>query len=965
MRVPLLEDTFRDGLDSRWRILPEDAAVRIAEDGCRIQGENTGLFVCPGKPEWRNYTAEAEISIEALERGGFAGIAGRVSNDGKYGYRFGFAGDGRVILEKNVDGWNRLQEATQEWEAGRRLLLSLSMETIPEGTLLSASIDGRRVFCLKDADISYRNIPYGGAGLLCLQAEMTAGRFAVYGEESRIPARGVLVYKDYLSLLPGEKARLSAVVWPGEATNRNIIWKSSDPCVASVDADGLLTAVGYGTAEISAISEDAPSLRDVCHLTVRRECSRFLYLSPDGNDENPGTLEAPFRTLERARRAVREIRQNGIPEGGITVFLMGGIYRRSETFCLGPQDSGEWGREIVYRSLPGQEVRVCGSVPADGKAFRAVTDPAVLSRLRPEAVGHVMELDLKAQGITEYGELLPRGLGQDMRPVQMEVFLDGEPYDLARYPNQGFCSVGRVIDGRKGPGAVFCYTDDRSDGWTKAEDLWLYGYLENAYADSHVGVSKVDPDQKTFTLRQGTMYGVKEVPPFGGKHNKYCAYNLLEEIDIPGEYYLDRSKGVLYIWPRHPVGEGTQIELSALEAPLVALEGCANVRLESLIFENSRGMGIYEEDGANVLIRSCEFRNLGTLAVVMGRGACNAWKEQADRSEEAILRSRAIGDIKGYMWHHPDADRHPGRNIGIYGCHMHDLGCGGVILDGGSRKRLAYGRCYIEDCEVHHVNRIEKAYRGGVRFMGAGNLAAHNRFLYADHMTIDLMGNDNLIEYNEIGYSASQCGDMGAIYHGVDPTYFGNVIRYNHIHDTGAGGHVHDIYNDGRGDGLTVEGNYIGNICTRRGAASVFINGGQFNVIRGNRWYHTPFPYVFPPRWYNGVEFREEILGECQNWIVRMDIAGPLWREKYPALARFAKIETDLPYSPLNNIYEDSRMYDSFEEMCQDRDFDQKRFAFIGRYPEDREDKTAPDLQENGQRDSAGREFPGTGRKGE
>ena len=353
-----------------------------------------------------------------------------------------------------------------------------------------------------------------------------------------------------------------------------------------------------------------------------------------------------------------------------------------------------------------------------------------------------------------------------------------------------------------------------------------------------------------------------------------------------------------------------------------------------MIFENCRDMGIYEEDGENLLIRNCEFRNLGTVAIDMGRGACRRWEEQEDQSEENILRSRIIGDIKGYMWHHPDAQRHPGKNIGIYGCLFHDLGCGGVILDGGDRKTVDYGRCYMENCDICHVNRIEKAYRGGVRFMGMGNLAFHNRFLYADHMTIDLMGNDNLIEYNEIGYSTTQCGDMGTIYHGVDPTYFGNIIRYNHIHDTGAGGHVLDIYDDGRGNGLTIEGNYLGNIRTSWQGRSVFINGGQFNVTRGNRWYHTPLAYEFPPRWYNGTEFREEILRDCQNWITKMDIAGPVWAEKYPKLALMARIETDLPYSSLNNVYEDSRIYDTFEEMCQDGGFDDKRFARIGRYPE-------------------------------
>jgi hypothetical protein len=82
-----------------------------------------------------------------------------------------------------------------------------------------------------------------------------------------------------------------------------------------------------------------------------------LHVSPQGDDGNPGTLDKPFKTLERARDAVRTLRernQGQAPAGGVTVWLRGGRYELRETFVLGPEDSGQEGRPVVYRAYEGE-----------------------------------------------------------------------------------------------------------------------------------------------------------------------------------------------------------------------------------------------------------------------------------------------------------------------------------------------------------------------------------------------------------------------------------------------------------------------------------------------------------------------------------------------------------------------------------------------------------------------------------
>lgn len=65
----------------------------------------------------------------------------------------------------------------------------------------------------------------------------------------------------------GETVQLTAIVAPDNAVNKNVIWTSSDPNVATVDANGKVTAVGNGTCTITATTEDG-SFTAICTIKV-------------------------------------------------------------------------------------------------------------------------------------------------------------------------------------------------------------------------------------------------------------------------------------------------------------------------------------------------------------------------------------------------------------------------------------------------------------------------------------------------------------------------------------------------------------------------------------------------------------------------------------------------------------------------------------------------------------------------
>ena len=226
-----------------------------------------------------------------------------------------------------------------------------------------------------------------------------------------------------------------------------------------------------------------------------------IYVSTTGEDSWTGALpdpnadrsDGPLATLEAARDALR----GPANADGATVVVRGGIYERSETFHLTGEDSGSDGAPVVYRAADGETPRfVGGRRPRD---FAAVTDAAILNRLTPEARGHVVQADLNALGVTDFGD--PGGGG-------LELFFNGEPMTPARWPNEGFVRVtdlvgGDPVDVRGTKGdkiGKFMYDGDRPSRWTEESDPWVHGYWFWDWSDQRQRVESIDLENNVIAV---------------------------------------------------------------------------------------------------------------------------------------------------------------------------------------------------------------------------------------------------------------------------------------------------------------------------------------------------------------------------------------------------------------------------------------------------------------------------------
>lgn len=457
-----------------------------------------------------------------------------------------------------------------------------------------------------------------------------------------------------------------------------------------------------------------------------------LFVAPDGRDTNAGTKAEPFGSLKRARDQIRTLKREGrLPAGGAVVSLGEGVYYLDSTFRLTEEDGGSESAPVVYRSLPGEKVRLNGGREVAG--FGPVTDPEILARLDESARDHVLVADLAAQGIARIVHECPEGF-----PIKTEkmtsFYFNGERMTLARWPNDGFTLTGEMEDADD---HIICESD-RPQRWANENDVWVYGYWYVNWRDHYQQALSIDPEHRKIALRKPHPRSCYH------SRRRYFALNILAELDTPGEWYVDKEAGKLYFWPPEPVDVGTAI-ISVMQDPLVLLDHASHILLEGLTFECSGGSAVVIRGGCKNVVAGCEVCNVNGDAVV----------------------------IEG------------GRGNGVRSCDIHHVGAGAIILDAGDRQTLKPGECFAHNNHICHYGLLAHTYRVAITFRGVGNRATHNLIHDAPHGAIQVAGNEHLIEFNEIHHVVLETDDAGAVYMGRDVTERGNVFRHNYFHHLG------------------------------------------------------------------------------------------------------------------------------------------------------------------------------------
>ena len=584
-----------------------------------------------------------------------------------------------------------------------------------------------------------------------------------------------------------------------------------------------------------------------------------LYVGPEGNDNWSGTLAEPnaaksdgcFATLNRARNEIRKFKKSrSLPEGGIVVEIREGVYPLTTNFLLETEDSGTESSPIEWRARAGEVVRITGG--AEVKNFRPVIDTEALRRIDESARQHVLQANLNELGVKNLGSAAGP---DDENHDRLELFFQDKVMTLARWPNEGSARIKDVDDdnAESKPGTArssklgrIVYEGERPNRWVQEKDVWLHGFWYWEWSDARLPIESIDIDRHVIALPAALQ-------PKGFRQGQnFHAFNLLPELDSPGEWYHDRSTGILYFWPPAPIDQGKVVV--SVAPTLVFMHDISHVSFRGLIFEACQGTAILAKNVEHVQIIGCTIRNTGRWAI----------------------------DVRG-------------QNCRIAGCDLSELGYGGIHLTGGDRKSLTPGSLVIDNNHIHHYSRWKRMTKPALKINGVGNVASHNLIDNAPHQAIWWTGNDHVIEFNEVHSVCYEANDGGAIYAGEDWTERGTVIRHNYIHHlSGLGGRgCLGVYLDNMNSGTEITGNIFCRVQNSANATKSAVSTCGRDCTISNNIFVDCFPAVEVasrgPVWFDRLKAKLE----------QMPYKDALWASRYPKLSTILDEE---PMSPRGHV---------------------------------------------------------------
>ena len=511
------------------------------------------------------------------------------------------------------------------------------------------------------------------------------------------------------------------------------------------------------------------------------------HVAPNGDDSNKGTAAAPFATLERAQRAVREATQAGLRDD-VVVYLSAGTYYPEKTLQFGPLDGGTAEHSVTYAAVDGEQVTISGGREIAG--WRRGDDGVWTTELP----------DVKA------GKWFFR-----------QLYADGKRMPRGRYPEKGFLKIKSVSKDRK----TLRFDKPLPEGDFGGQDTEVV-VVQN-WSISREVIAESNPEGLTAETPIGWIGHGWCVPKRGMAAFLENARSLVKQ---PGQWYLDRKAGMLH----YLAAEGEDPSGQRFVAPrldqLVVIEGTGDRPVQNLHF---RGIGF---EHTNWLIPEIGYGGIQACyyGTTVREPACFAVRVavELERCEGCTIQQCRLRHIGG-----------SGIGLGagcrenrIVGCVIGDIGANGVNIghmkvkdplwaDWPNPKDVPRNNV-VANCYIHHTGQELWGAVGIFQAMTQGARIVHNEVTQTPYTGVSVgyvwntkptSQRDCLVAENHIHEVMLRLYDGGAIYTlGFQP---GTVLRRNHLHGVRRSGFAHGgaanngIFFDEGSKGLLVEENVI------------------------------------------------------------------------------------------------------------------------------------------------------------
>ena len=534
-----------------------------------------------------------------------------------------------------------------------------------------------------------------------------------------------------------------------------------------------------------------------------------LYVSPQGDDANPGSEARPLCTIERARDVARAAKASG--KRNIIVNLRGGVYWLSRTFVLTSEDSGAAAAQIVYRNYKGERpvlsggVRISGWTLGDSGIWKARTTLA------------------------------------DFR----QLYVNGRRAVRARGP----VPVGGRFEGRNG---VFL-PDARLAQWKNPQDVELVFDIQ--WERNILKVFKIQPSGSGVLLSMlepyFTLARLKE-----GKQIELPTHieNALELLDEPGEWYLDRAAHEIYYMPRAGENMASVEVIAPAVEQLVEVRGTLDrpihdIRFEGITFAYASWLqpsrighvdvqANFTMPQTNLLARSSPgYSAVGGGAALLSPVLAEAVRSPGNLVLDAAKSIRFERCIFSHLGGSGLEIRHGSQDNVVSGSRFEDIAGSAIQIGDVNDHHVKDAREVVRNNEVSncYITDAANQYLAGVGVFAGytdGTVIAHNEITNLPYSGISVgwgwgetdaggggyyqpilfdtptVARNNRIEYNHVHNVMQLLWDGGGIYILGDMP--GTILRGNHVHDNP--GSPGGIYLDEGSAHIEVAGNLVYNV---------------------------------------------------------------------------------------------------------------------------------------------------------
>ncbi len=457
-----------------------------------------------------------------------------------------------------------------------------------------------------------------------------------------------------------------------------------------------------------------------------------VYVSPTGSDAHPGTAEKPLATLTKARDTVRAVKADG-PK---SVVLMAGTFYLSEPLVLGPEDSGGEKAPVKWTAAPGAQVTISGGTPLQLK-----WEPFKNGILHATVPG-------VKEGKLDFDQL----------------FVDGKMQVLARYPN--YDANAKHYNGS----AADCISPERVKKWANPVGGFVHALHAHEWGDFHYVITGVK-DGGALDLKGGYQNNRR----MGMHKSVRFVENIFEELDAPGEWYLDHKDGTLYFMP--PTGMDVS-KANFVAAGIKSLIEFRGTREKPVRFITLRGVTLTQT--ARTFMATDEPLLRSDWAIYRG-GAV-----YFEGAEDCKIVDTDLVNLGGNAVFVNKYDR----RLSVTGCKIAEVGASGVCFVGdigavrsplfeyhqslelekidrtpGPKTADYPADCAVRDCLITRVGRIEKQTTG-VQIDIADSITVSHCSIYDTPRAGINIGDGcfggHIVEFCDVFDTVKETGDHGS-----------------------------------------------------------------------------------------------------------------------------------------------------------------------------------------------------------